>query len=177
MYTAIDKPTFWDNKYKTHESNWDMKSANPVFIELPDNSDFLKTGRTFIVGCDRGYDAVLTAKKGYAVTAIDFSSTAIDFAKAQVNENTVKINFLNEDFFNLRNGNFELVYEHITYCAINPERRKEFAKTNSPLLRKDGKLITVLFPDDRQDGPPFRIESTEFYKNFSEYLFLELSTN
>ncbi len=180
MYTAIDKPTFWDNKYKTHESNWDMKSANPVFIELLDNSDFLKTGRTFIVSCDRGYDAVLTAKKDYAVTAIDFSSTAIDFAKAQVNENTVKINFLNEDFFNLGkeyNGNFDLVYEYTTYCAFNPERRKEFAKKESSLLKKDVKLITVLFPvDDMEDGPPFRIEPIEFYKNFSQYLFLELST-
>ncbi len=180
MYPAIDKPAFWEDKYKNDQANWDMKSPNPVFIELLDNPDFLKEVKMFITGCGKGYDAVAAAKKGYDVTANDFSSAALDFAKALADENNVKINFLNEDIFNLGkeyDENFDLVYEYTTYCAINPGRRKEFAKKISSLLKKDGKLITVLFPvDDREGGPPFRIEPIEFYKNFSEYLSLELST-
>ncbi len=190
MYASVDKPAFWEEKYKTNQTNWDTKNANPVFTELLDDSEIIKPGKLLIVGCGKGYDAVIAAEKGYKVTAIDFSSTAIDYAKPLAVQSGVNIEFLIEDIFTLSDyytESFDLVYEYTTYCAINPERRKEFAKKISSLIKKGGRLITILFPVDkkedglpRQDfsetGPPFSVDVQEFYKNFSEYLHLELST-
>ena len=179
MYAPVDKPAFWENKYKTDQANWDTKSYNPVFAELLDNYELIKTGKILIAGCGKGYDAIIAAQKKYKVTAIDFSSTAINYAKQLAIQSNVNIEFLNEDIFTLSDDyseSFDLVYEYTTYCAINPERRKEFARKISSLIKKGGRLIAVLFPIDKKEGgPPFSIDVQEFYKNFSEYLHLELS--
>jgi SAM-dependent methyltransferase len=180
MYAPVDKSAFWNEKYNNNQTGWDTKNAHPVFTELLDNSDFLKLGKILIVGCGKGYDAVIAAQKGYEVTAIDFSTLAINFAKQLSVESKVNINFLNEDIFTLGDDfieSFDFVYEYTTYCAINPERRNEFAKKISSLIKINGRLITILFPiDEREGGPPFSIDVKEFYKNFSEYLQLELSS-
>lgn len=180
MYVPVDKPTFWDEKYKLSETGWDTKNANPVFAELLGNSSFLKPCKILIVGSGKGYDAVLAAQKGYSVTALDFSSLAIEYAEKLAEERRVNIKFLKEDIFalsdNYKSG-FDVVYEYTTYCAINPSRREEFAQKISSLVKKGGRLITVLFPvDNREGGPPFRIDLQEFYENFSKYLKLEYSS-
>jgi len=190
MYASVDKPAYWEERYKTNQTNWDTKSINPVFAELLDNLKIVKPGKMLVAGCGKGYDAVLAAEKGYEVTAVDFSSTAIDYAKQLAVQKGVNIEFLIEDIFTLNEDyteSFDVVYEYATYCAINPERRKEFSKKISSLIKKDGRLIAILFPVDKRDGglprqafsvtgPPFSVDIQEFYKNFSEYLHLELST-
>ena len=123
---------------------------------------------------------MFAAEKGCQVTAIDFSSTAINYAKELALQKGVNIEFLVEDIFTLKDDyseKFDFVYEYTTYCAINPERRNEFAKKISSLIKKGGRLISVLFPvDKREGGPPFSIDVHEFYKNFSQFLQLEFSS-
>jgi SAM-dependent methyltransferase len=180
MYVPVDEPAFWNEKYNMSKTDWDMKNANPVFAELLENSSFLKPCKILVVGSGKGYDAVIAAQKGYDTTAIDFSSAATEYAEKLAAENRVNIQFLKEDIFTLNdtyNLSFDIVYEYTTYCAINPSRREEFAYRISSLVKKGGRFITVLFPvDDRDGGPPFRIDLQEFYKNFSKYLSLEFST-
>ena len=180
MYASVDKPSFWEERYKKNQTNWDTKSANPVFAELIDDNNFTNKGKILIVGCGKGYDAVLAAEKGYDVTAIDFSLTAVEYAEQLAIQKELNIKFLIEDIFTLNKDyveSFDIVYEYATYCAINPERRKEFAIKISSLIKKGGRLIAILFPVDKRDGgPPFSVDIQEFYKNFSEHLQLELST-
>jgi len=180
MYASLDYPAFWEEMYNTNRVNWDTKNPHPVFADLLDNSDFLTPGKMLITGCGKGFDAVMAAGKGFKVTAIDFSATAIGFAKQLAEENKADIHFLNEDIFLLDqkyNESFDYIYEYTTYCAINPERRNEFAVKISSLLKKGGRLISILFPvDEREGGPPFSVDVKEFYKNFSEYLQLEFSS-
>jgi len=180
MPSEIDLPVYWDKKYQKNEANWDLKSANPVFEELIDNEDILKPGRMLIPGCGKGFDAIAAAKRGFEVTAIDFSAEAIKFGKNLAKKENVKVNFLTEDFFILDEkyaNYFDSIYEYTTYCAINPERRDEFARQISRLLKPGGKYLTILFPvEDRAGGPPFGINPVEVYKIFSKYLKLSFFT-
>jgi len=180
MPSEIDLPVYWDKKYQRNEANWDLKSANPVFEELIDNEDILKPGKLLIPGCGNGFDAIAAAKRGFEVTAIDFSAEAIKFGKNLAKREKVKVNFLTEDFFNLDEkyaNNFDSIYEYTTYCAINPERRDEFARQISRLLKPGGKYLTILFPvEERAGGPPFGINPVEAYKIFSNYLKLSFFT-
>lgn len=180
MYAQVNKASFWDEIYKNNQSKWDLMSANPVFIDLLEKSEFLKPGKLFIAGSGKGFDALAAAKKNFDVTAVDFSSEAISFSKKLAEKESGKINFIQGDIFELSNEYFELydyAYEYVTYCAINPERRKEFAEKISSLIKPGGRLITVLFPiDKREGGPPFSIEVVEFYNNFSRFLKLEFAS-
>ncbi len=180
MNTAIDSPSYWDEMYKNNQAGWDLKSSNPVFEEILRKNNLINPGKIMIIGCGKGYDAVAAAKAGYKVTAVDFSPFAIDFAKDLAERENVQVNFLIEDFFNLNHNfenKFDIVYDYTTFCAVNPERRNEYAKTVSSILKPNGKLLALLFPvEKRVGGPPYGIDVIEFYKLFSKYLKLEFSS-
>ncbi len=166
--------------YKNDQAGWDLKSSNPVFNEILRENKLINPGEILIIGCGKGYDAVAAAKAGYQVTAVDFSSFAIDFAKNLAVQENVLINFLVEDFYNLNysfENKFDIVYDYTTFCAVNPKRRNEYAETVSSILKPGGKLLALLFPvEKREGGPPYGIDVIEFYKLFSKYLKLEFSS-
>ena len=55
-------PTFWEDIYLKNDIGWDLNGPTPIFFHL---SKILKTGKVCIVGCGRGFDAVMFAKKGF----------------------------------------------------------------------------------------------------------------
>ena len=52
-------------------------------------------------------------------------------------------------------GQFDMIFEHTCYCAIDPERRAELIQTYTRLLAPDGQLMGVFFVMDKHDAPPF----------------------
>lgn len=179
MTLTVDNSSFWDEKYEKGETGWDLKNPNSVFLEVLNDKKIILPGKILIPGCGKGYDAVEAAKKSFDVTALDFSQNAISFAKNLAEKENVKINFLVEDFFNLDenfNNSFDAVYDYTMFCAINPERRKDYAKKISLLLKPGGKFIALFFlVEEREGGPPFGINILDTFKIFSNYLKLSLS--
>lgn len=120
-------------------------------------------------------------KKGFDVTALDFSETAIDFARELAREEKVNVNFLVEDLFNLSDkysNAFEIIFDYVTYCAIDPKRRKEYSEKIYKLLEPKGIFAIILFPiEKRIGGPPFEVDVSEATELFSEKLELLLSTD
>jgi len=176
----LDNPKYWNEKYTSNNTGWDMKSSNPVFVELLNKGKFIKPCKLLITGSGKGYDAIEAAKLNYEVTAVDFSPEANKIAKVSAGNLADKIEFLEMDLFDLnkshKNG-FDAVYEYTTFCAINPVRRKEYVNILADVLKTGGTLIALLFPiDDRESGPPFNIDILESYKLFSEKFTLKFST-
>lgn len=178
--TELNKPEYWDNKYLSGETGWDMRTPNPVLTDALKMEQFIKPGKILIIGAGKGYDAVETARLGFETWALDFSEEALNIARETAGQNNVNVNFIQQDFFNIADeyvNNFDIVYEYVTYCAIEPGRRKEFPAAMSRLLNPKGIFITDLFPIDRREGgPPFSIDVNEFYKDMSEYFILEFSS-
>lgn len=179
MQFNTDSPEFWDEQYKKNDAGWDMKSATPAFTELLKNTTVFgeDKGHILVAGGGKGYDAVEAAKQGFTVTAVDFSSSAIQHTKILASEENIKINLLCEDIFllpEIYNNKFDFVYDYTTYCAFNPQRRKEYAKKLYNILKPNGKVVAILFPvEKRAGGPPFGIDNLETYKLFSEYFSLQ----
>ena len=96
-----DSASFWDEKYRNNEAEWDMRTSTPVFENLLDSGEFMKPGKILIAGCGKGYDAVLAAKKGYDVYAVDFSVEAIKVGTGICTTENVKVNLIHEDIFKL----------------------------------------------------------------------------
>jgi SAM-dependent methyltransferase len=180
MIALTDKASFWNEKYLKSESHWDLNSPGNVLEDLLNRKDFFSFGKLLVAGCGKGYDAVAAAEAGFDVTAVDFSSYAINYTKELAGKKSVNINLIEADIFELDKsftGQFDLVYDYVMYCAINPDRRKEYAQKISSLLKTDGKFLALLFPvEKREGGPPFGISVMDVYKNFSKYLSLEFST-
>ena len=121
----------------------------------------LKTGSLCIIGCGRGYDAIMFAKKGFQVTAVDFAPSAIQALKQMAVESEVEVNTLELDIFALLpsyQNSFDYVIEQTCFCAIHPSRRKEYEIMVQGILKPNGKLVGLWFPLDKhidEGGPPY----------------------
>ncbi|MCX8107093.1 MAG: TPMT family class I SAM-dependent methyltransferase [Ignavibacterium album] len=177
----VNKSEFWDELYLSNSVAWDLKSPTPAFIDLLSSEYFSGRKKLLVVGCGYGYDAIEAAKNGFEVTALDFSQAAIASAKKLAVKENVNVEFLVEDFFNLKEkylNSFELVFDYVTYCAINPARRKEYAEKISDVLQPNGIFAIILFPiENRVGGPPFAVDVSEATNYFSWKLELIVSTD
>jgi SAM-dependent methyltransferase len=180
---SMTEPSYWEQRYQENTTRWDLGQAAPEFISLLNSQKTLTPGRTAVLGCGRGYDALLFAEHGFEVIGFDFAPSAIATATslAQATNSTAK--FLQRDIFDLAAEfphDFDYVVEHTCFCAIPPERRPEYVQLVSSLLRPTGKLIALFFTHTRPGGPPFGSTTTEIYRYFEadfEILFLEPVSN
>jgi SAM-dependent methyltransferase len=133
-------------------------------------------GRALVLGSGRGHDALAFARAGWTVTGVDFSAEALAIARRSAAGVEPAPAFVEADIFHLSaawNGAFDLVVEYVTYCAIAPYRRAEFAAAVSRLLAPGGRLLALFFPvEERPGGPPFGVDLDEAVRLFSRHLRL-----
>jgi SAM-dependent methyltransferase len=175
IYSEVDKQ-FWEDLYISGDVNWDLGEATPIFESI---SKDISPGKICIVGCGKGHDAVMFAKKTYEVTAIDFAPSAISYLKQLAADAKVDIHAINTDIFNLSNdyfNQFNYVIEQTCFCAINPNMRNNYEELVSNLLVKDGLLIGLWFPLDKnvsEGGPPWATSVKEVKNLFSNRWAIE----
>lgn len=176
MTDFVSSPEFWDDIYVNNNAAWDLQSPTPVFVRILKEKKIIQSGKILILGSGYGYDAVEAAKEAFDVTAVDFSPSANLFAQRLAESANVMVKILTSDFFDLEENygsHFDVVYDYVTFCAIEPSRRKEYVKLINSLLKTGGKFIALLFPvENREGGPPFGINLKTTEKLFTEYLEL-----
>jgi methyl halide transferase len=147
---------FWESRYQTGDDRWDLGRAAPPLTTLLTQSLAPAPGRMAVLGCGRGYDALLFARQGFDVVGFDFAATAI--AQAQHLAGTQPIRFEQRDIFGLRKdyaGAFDYVLEHTCFCAIDPGLRPDYVQLVHSLLCPAGELIALFWAHNRSGGPPF----------------------
>ena len=166
----INKPNFWNQKYIDNDFSWDISSPTPIFVdyfnEIKNKKDIL------IPGCGLGHDAIYLSRKGHNVTALDFSSFAINYIKNKYVKNNLKA--IKQDFFELDSklfNQFDIVLEYTFFCAIHPSKRTSYVNLVSRLLKKNGFLIAIFLPINKAEddsGPPFGVDINKIIKMFSK---------
>jgi len=182
MQSTTDS-SYWEQRYQEKTTRWDLGQAAPAFVSLLNSQETLTPGRTAVLGCGRGYDALLFAEHGFEVVGFDFAPSAIAEATslAQAAGSTAK--FLQRDIFDLAMEfpqDFDYVVEHTCFCAIPLERRPEYVQLVRSLLRPKGELIALFFTHNRPGGPPFGSTPAEIVQYFEadfEILSLEPVAN
>ncbi len=171
----VNSPAYWDELYRQNLAGWDMGTPTPAFVDLLESKQY-EPGKALVLGCGKGHDAVLFARHGFEVTAIDFSPLAIDHARSLAAQSSVPLTLVQDDMFNYSlevAEEFDYVIEYVTFCAIDPVRRAEFASMVSTLMRPSGRFIALFFPlDDREGGPPFAVSMDEVQRLFGRKLEL-----
>jgi len=167
----------WDFYYESNQDNWDLGGATPVFKRLASSARFTP-GRMLVLGAGRGYDAREFSRHGFQVTAVDFASKAVDEMK-RLAEPDAPVDILQQDIFTFPNEydeTFDYILEYICFCAIDPNRRNEYADVVKRLLKPNGLFIDLAYPmDKRPGGPPFGFSAEELLGLFDERGFKLLS--
>ena len=78
----VASQTSWDERYRSSEALW-SGAPNP---QLVTETAGLSAGAALDVGCGEGADAIWLAERGWQVTAVDFSSVALERGAARAFE-------------------------------------------------------------------------------------------
>ncbi len=162
---------FWDEKYLSENTGWDLDGPTPVFEKI---SKIISKGKVCILGCGRGYDAVMFAENDFKVTAVDFAPEAVKSLKNLANKKKENLAVLQEDIFNLEEkffGYFDYVIEQTCFCAIHPTRRLDYVQLVTNILKKNGRLIGLWLPLDKkisEGGPPYGTSVNEVKSYFKD---------
>jgi SAM-dependent methyltransferase len=142
---STDSPKFWDETWAeigATGSGSDEILAGQIGHLIP--------GRALEIGCGMGGNAVWLAEKGWHVTAVDYSSVAIEKSAQLAAERGVNIDFVVADASTYRPiGNFDLVTSF--YIQLFPVQRAGMLAMMSKALAPGGRL---LFVSHDKSGPP-----------------------
>jgi methyl halide transferase len=163
---------YWNNRYETAETGWDLKTISPPLKAYIDQLTD-KNLRILIPGCGSGYEADYLLKQGFQdVTVIDFAPLAVEKMQSYMSEYQ-NINIICTDFFT-HTGKYDLILEQTFFCALNPDLRTKYVQKMSELLNKNGKLVGLLFGVQFPNNPPFGGSREEYLDLFSNTFKINL---
>lgn len=169
--TPLISPDYWDHRYLTNETGWDMKQVSPP---LKSYIDTIKDNnlKILIPGCGNAYEAEYLLAKGFTnVTLIDFSNVVTGRLKEKYNGKPLKI--INENFFDHK-GKYDLILEQTFFCALHPSLQKKYVQKCYDLLNDGGKIAGVFFNKKFVDvEPPYILNDAEYKKLFSHLFTFE----
>lgn len=163
---------FWDDRYKNHQTGWDIGYAAPAFTEYFEGITD-KNLKILIPGAGNGYEAEYLFLKGFTnVFVLDIALTPLKNLKERLPDFPGE-KLLQLDFFDLEDR-FDMVWEQTFFCAIDPSMRMEYVVKMHGILKQTGKLAGLLFNFPlTETGPPFGGDEETYRAYFLPYFNIE----
>jgi SAM-dependent methyltransferase len=166
---SLDK-TYWDNQYLANTLGWDLGQVSPPIKEYIDSIPN-KNAKILIPGCGNSYEAEYLLKNNFTdITVIDISPTLVAALKQKFAENK-NIKIVLGDFFEHKNQ-YDIIIEQTFFCALHPNDREKYVFKMHELLRKNGKLVGLLFNREFEKSPPFGGSLKEYEMLFANSFIL-----
>lgn len=83
--------------YRLGFAPWEWRDLDATWRPLLERGDAPRPGRALDIGCGTGRDAVYLAKRGWQVTAVDFSEQALANARRRAAEEGTKVDWVQGD--------------------------------------------------------------------------------
>jgi len=139
-----------DDVYKNippEEIPWNIETPPELLVELVDSGK-VQPCKAIDLGCGAGNSAIYLAGRGFKVTGIDFSPTAIKIAKENAKNKGAKCNFFVADItdeLNEVNQTWDFAYDWGLLHHIFPRKRQKYVENVYRILNPKGKYLSVCF--------------------------------
>ncbi|MBI3879890.1 MAG: methyltransferase domain-containing protein [Verrucomicrobia bacterium] len=166
---AEASPTDWESKYRAGDTPWEKGEPSPGLVDFLAERTDLALGTVLVPGCGFGHDVRVLARRGFRATGYDLAPSAVRLASAMTPAD-LPAEFRGGDFlFDEPCAQFDWLFEHTCFCAIDPSLRPEYVQAAVRWLKPGGQLLAVhyLIPDT--DGPPFGTTREEVVARFSPH--------
>lgn len=146
------KPVDMDEIYRkraVEEIPWIVEKPPTVLVDLIE-SGVIGPCKAVDLGCGTGNYAIWLAGRGFQVTGIDISPTAIGIARENAKRKGVRCDFIAADVLgDLREvgGTFDFAYDWELLHHIFPEHRKKYVENVARLLNPKGRCLSVCFSE------------------------------
>ena len=129
----------WDRRYAAVESLWAARPNRFLVAEVSS----LPPGRALDLACGEGQNSIWLATLGWAVTGIDFSSVAVEKARARAAREGVDAEFICGDLLEYEPGTraFDLVI--VFYIHIAAESRSVVLERAAEAVAPGGTFLLV----------------------------------
>lgn len=172
------EPDFWHQRWQENRIGFHKDEVNPRLIECWPRLGVAPPARVFVPLCGKSLDLVWLLEQGYQVEGVELSELAVQaffdeqklpYKHVELGEWRVwegeNIRLWCGDFFQLTTaqiGALEAVYDRAALIALPAPMRQRYVRH---LLQLTGGcpqlLITLAYPQEEMDGPPFSVEAAE----------------
>lgn len=164
--------SFWNERYTSGETGWDIGYASTPLKEYIDqliNKDL----KILIPGGGNSYEAEYLFNSGFTnVSVIDISSIPLENLLNRI-PSFPKENLLHLDFYDLK-GTYDLILEQTFFCTMDRKWREKYVSKMQTLLKPNGKLVGLLFNIPLNDyKPPIGGSEKEYRSLFEEKFIIE----
>jgi SAM-dependent methyltransferase len=193
---------YWEARYQSGEMSWEKGAPSPGLVDfLAAHPGFgggdalvapasvlklrqeVRTAATeasrphwtvCVPGCGTGHDVRAWVQAGFDAFGCDIAPSAIRLATERTKAAGLNAKYQLADF--LRDEppfQFDWIFEHTLFCAINPGERDDYVRAIRRWLKPDGQYLAVnyLIIEDAE-GPPFPVTRDELERRFSPHFEL-----
>jgi cyclopropane fatty-acyl-phospholipid synthase-like methyltransferase len=164
----------WEELYQQQEIE-SMPWFNPELdndLENALDELGLRRGSALDLGTGPGTQAIELARRGFTVTATDISEAAILLASEKAQKHGLEFTWKQDDILDTRlDRQFDLIFDRGCFHVLTPERRRDYVRIVSGLLKTGGYLFLKCF-SRLQPGEqgPYRFTPEQIREIFSSRL-------
>ena len=139
--------SWWDAVYADGSAPWDIGRPQTAFVRLADAGEIASP--VLDAGCGTGEHALMLAERGFAVTGVDLSATAIGLARRKAADRGLAADFEVADVLALdRLGRtFASVLDNGVFHVFDDDDRVRYVRSLGSVLDAGGVLHLMCFSE------------------------------
>jgi cyclopropane fatty-acyl-phospholipid synthase-like methyltransferase len=129
---------------------WNMEDPPEILRRIVETGK-VRPCKAIELGCGAGNYVIYLAQKGFDVTGVDISESAIDMAKHSASEKRVDCRFITADIrgdMNEVKNKFDFAYDWEVMHHVFPDDRDAYMKNVYKLLNSGGLYLSVCFSEE-----------------------------
>ncbi|MCE9679276.1 thiopurine S-methyltransferase [Shewanella sp. AS1] len=189
------QPSFWHEKWASQQIGFHLGEINPLLLKYWDSLSLPSGAQVFVPLCGKSLDLCFLAEQGLDVIGCELNQSAVEqfFSENQLDlevrqsgehqcYSTEQITLYQGDLFCLPSELISRVsgfYDRAALIAWPEAMRRQYVQQLAKLLPAGSKglLITLDYPQETLNGPPFAVSHDWVTANMSEYFeVIPLST-